>query len=157
MATIFSRRRRVITFRQETGFPPFGRRHFQAHFLEGKKYEFIPKFHFYKRLLFQIMAWRRTGDKPISESMVAKFTAAYMRHSASGVKLGDHDFPLNLVVIMWAISCYRGPQYSVRGNKMYKYFTSLIAYSFVLQTLTQSYCTAVTVRICCYWGCAKGL
>ena len=33
--------------------------------------------------LFQIMAWRRTGDKPLSEPMMTQFNDAYMRHSAS--------------------------------------------------------------------------
>ena len=33
--------------------------------------------------LVQIMAWRRTGDKPLSEPMIVSFTDAYMRHSAS--------------------------------------------------------------------------
>ena len=33
--------------------------------------------------LVQIMAWRLPGDKPLSESMEAKFTDAYTRHSAS--------------------------------------------------------------------------
>ena len=31
----------------------------------------------------QIMAWRRSGDKPFSGPMMALFTDAYMRHSAS--------------------------------------------------------------------------
>ena len=31
----------------------------------------------------QIMGWRRTGDKPLSESMIALFADAYMRHFAS--------------------------------------------------------------------------
>ena len=30
--------------------------------------------------LVQIMAWRRPGTKPLSESMMNKFTDAYMRH-----------------------------------------------------------------------------
>ena len=30
--------------------------------------------------LVQIMAWRRIGDKPLSEPMVTQFTDAYMRH-----------------------------------------------------------------------------
>ena len=30
--------------------------------------------------LVQIMAWRRTGDKPLSETMLTQFTDAYMRH-----------------------------------------------------------------------------
>ena len=33
--------------------------------------------------LVQIMAWRRPGDKPLSEPMMARFNDAYMRHSAS--------------------------------------------------------------------------
>ena len=33
-----------------------------------------------KPALFQVMAWRRTGDKPLPEPMMAKFTDAYMRH-----------------------------------------------------------------------------
>ena len=33
--------------------------------------------------LVQIMAWRRSGDKPLSKPMIVKFTDAYMRHSAS--------------------------------------------------------------------------
>ena len=32
--------------------------------------------------LVQIMAWRRTGDKPLSEPMVTQLNDAYMRHSA---------------------------------------------------------------------------
>ena len=33
--------------------------------------------------LVQIMAWRRTGDKPLSEPMMAQFNDADMRHLAS--------------------------------------------------------------------------
>ena len=33
--------------------------------------------------LVQIMAWRRTGDKPLSEPMMTQSNDAYMRHSAS--------------------------------------------------------------------------
>ena len=35
--------------------------------------------------LVQIMAWRRTGDKPLSEPMITQFNDAYMRHSASTI------------------------------------------------------------------------
>ena len=31
--------------------------------------------------LFHIMAWRRIGDKPLSEAMLVCFTDPYMRHS----------------------------------------------------------------------------
>ena len=30
--------------------------------------------------LVKIMAWRRIGDKPLSEPMLTRFTDAYMRH-----------------------------------------------------------------------------
>ena len=30
--------------------------------------------------LVQIMAWRRAGDKPLSEPILAQFTDAYLRH-----------------------------------------------------------------------------
>ena len=33
--------------------------------------------------LVQIMAWRRPGDKPLSDPMMAEFSDAYMHHSAS--------------------------------------------------------------------------
>ena len=33
-----------------------------------------------KPALVQVMAWRRTGDKPFSEPMLTWFTDAYMRH-----------------------------------------------------------------------------
>ena len=33
-----------------------------------------------KQALAQVMAWRRTGDKPLSEPMLTRFTDAYMRH-----------------------------------------------------------------------------
>ena len=36
-----------------------------------------------KPAFVQVMAWRRTGDKALSEPMMAQFNDAYMRHSAS--------------------------------------------------------------------------
>ena len=33
--------------------------------------------------LVQIMAWRRTGDKPLSEPLKTQFNDAYMRRSTS--------------------------------------------------------------------------
>ena len=33
-----------------------------------------------KAALVQVMAWRRTGDKPLPEPMMTQFTEAYMRH-----------------------------------------------------------------------------
>ena len=33
-----------------------------------------------KSVLVRVMAWRRTGDKPLPEPMKTQFTDAYMRH-----------------------------------------------------------------------------
>ena len=33
-----------------------------------------------KTALVQLMTWRRTGDKPLPEPMIAKYTDAYMRY-----------------------------------------------------------------------------
>ena len=33
-----------------------------------------------KPVLVQVMAWRQTGNKPLSEPMLTQFTDAYMRH-----------------------------------------------------------------------------
>ena len=40
-------------------------------------------------VLFWIMAWRRRGDKPLSEPMLTRFTDAYMRHKGLGVGWRD--------------------------------------------------------------------
>ena len=34
----------------------------------------------YKSELVQVMAWRRTGEKPLPEPILTQFTAAYIRH-----------------------------------------------------------------------------
>ena len=33
-----------------------------------------------KPVLIQVMAWRRTGDKPLPKTMMTQFIDAYMRH-----------------------------------------------------------------------------
>ena len=35
--------------------------------------------------LIQIMAWRRIGDKPLSEPMLTRFIDAYMRHLTGSI------------------------------------------------------------------------
>ena len=43
--------------------------------------EFIPKCPSNnKPVLIQVMAWRLTSDKPLSEAMLTRFTDVYMRH-----------------------------------------------------------------------------
>ena len=34
----------------------------------------------YKSALVQVMAWHRTGEKPLPESMLTQFTDTYIRH-----------------------------------------------------------------------------
>ena len=43
--------------------------------------KYVPKGPIYKNpAVVQIMAWRRIGDKPLSELMLTRFTDAYMRY-----------------------------------------------------------------------------
>ena len=63
----------------ETKWTPFRRRHVQVHFLEWKYLNFEISLKFIAKgsinnnpALFQIMAWRRPGDKPLSEPMMAR-------------------------------------------------------------------------------------
>ena len=61
----------------ETKWPPFSRRHFQMHFSWMKMNTFrsrLPKSPINNiPALVQIMAWRRLGDKPLSEPMMVGF------------------------------------------------------------------------------------
>ena len=52
--------------------------------------KFVPKVPIdNKPALVQIMAWRQTGDKPLSEPMMAYFTDVFMRHMALMSRLTD--------------------------------------------------------------------
>ena len=43
--------------------------------------KFVPKSPIDKKsALVRVMAWRRTGDKPLPEPLLTQFTDAYMRH-----------------------------------------------------------------------------
>ena len=63
------------------------RRHFQMH-LHWKclnsdtiSLKFVPKGPIdFKSALVRVMDWRRTGEKPLPESMSTQFTDAYIRH-----------------------------------------------------------------------------
>ena len=76
----------VIIFRPhievEKKWPPFSRWHFQMHFLEWRcinslikiSMKFLPKGPINNiPALVQIMAWRRPGDRPLSEPMMVSF------------------------------------------------------------------------------------
>ena len=44
-------------------------------------HKFIPKGPIdHKSALVQVVAWHRTGEKPLPESMLTQFTDAYIRH-----------------------------------------------------------------------------
>ena len=62
----------------------FRRRHFHMHFRECKVLYsdyILPMFVINNvPALVQIMAWRRSGAKPLSEEMLTQFCDAYMRH-----------------------------------------------------------------------------
>ena len=69
-------------------WPPFCTRPFQMHFFEWKCMNIDWNFTVPKgpisniSALVQIMAWHPSGDKPLSEPMMASLTDEYMRHSA---------------------------------------------------------------------------
>ena len=43
--------------------------------------KFVPKGPIdYNSALVQVVAWHRTGEKPLPESMLTQFTDAYIRH-----------------------------------------------------------------------------
>ena len=75
----------------ETKWAPFCRQHFQTHFINENccilikiSLKFVPKGPINNIPAFvQIMVWRQSGDKPLSEPMMVLFNEAYMRHSAS--------------------------------------------------------------------------
>ena len=44
-------------------------------------FKFVPRVLIDNKVaLVQVMAWRRTGDRPLPEPMLIQFTDAYMRH-----------------------------------------------------------------------------
>ena len=81
----------VTTLRPRQDSRHFCRRHFQMQFRHRKCFNFIknslnviPKGPMDNNSSFvQVMAWRRTGDKPLHKPMMAEFNDAYMRHQAS--------------------------------------------------------------------------
>ena len=81
---------RWVNNREETKWPPFRRRYFQTHFFNENvrifikiSLTFVPKGPINDNpALVQIMAWRRSGDKPLSEPMtVSLLTHIYVTRS----------------------------------------------------------------------------
>ena len=81
----------INTLRPRQNGPHFPDDIFQCIFLNGNAWimisislKFVPKVPINNiAALVQIMAWRRLGDKPLSETKVTQFSGAYMRHPAS--------------------------------------------------------------------------
>ena len=78
-----------------------------------------------------IMAWRRIGDKPLSEQMLTWFTDAYMRHYGGGggeLTRVVNDIPLclhipaafPLYLASWALFQYPIKRLIVRSRKVSK-------------------------------------
>ena len=66
-----------------------------------------------KPALVQIMAWRRIGDKPLSEPMLTQYTDAYMRHygeiswaSYTTVPPGCHTMLWRSVDVLLLLMCW---------------------------------------------------
>ena len=83
----------TLTYLPWTKYPPFHRRYFQMYFIFVNEkfcilveisFKFVPKGPINNIPLWvQIMAWCRTGNKPLSEPTMTHDADAYLRHSAS--------------------------------------------------------------------------
>ena len=94
----------------ENKWPPFSRRYFQKHFLEWKLWisikiplKFVPKGPLYNiPALVLITAWRRQGDKPLSEPIMIILLTRICVTRPQWVKYSPHDrlqqLPLRLLV-----------------------------------------------------------
>ena len=112
----------MLTHEAETKWTPFRRRHFQVHFVEWKclnsekkSQKFVPKGPINNiPSLVQIMAWRRTGDKPLSEPMMVCLLTHICVTRPQWVKYGDFNhcdnntdprLMLYLSVFKWGLPC----------------------------------------------------
>ena len=67
--------------------------------------KFIPKGPIdYKSVLVQVMAWQRTGEKPLPESMLTKFTEAYMVLGGNEITKLGRSFHWGLVHLVQSAS-----------------------------------------------------
>ena len=76
--------------------------------------KFVPKGPIdYKSALVQVMAWHRTGEKPLPESMLTQFTDAHIRHYIGGNKItkSGRSFHRGLVhPVQSASLCWNSPK-----------------------------------------------
>ena len=62
-----------------------------------------------KPILVQVMVWPQTGDKPLSEPIMAKFTDTYISASQPGIQLSDVPTPLMIGLSFWHARCQVKP------------------------------------------------
>ena len=79
-----TKRVHILTHHPLTKWLSFCRRHLKC-ILVNEKFSILIKISLKgpidnKAALVQIMAWRRTGDKPLPEPTLTQFNDAYMRH-----------------------------------------------------------------------------
>ena len=77
------------------------------------------------------MAWRRTGEKPLSEPMLALVTDAYMRHSASMSYHNVNQIVLSRKAFIWycvgenkfegKYACFRNSSFASLKRKCYNF------------------------------------
>ena len=99
-----------------------------------KIFEIWLKFHWNnKPTLIQIMAWRRTGDKPLSEPKLAYFTDGYIYIYASMSKQWCDLSTLTLYVISFALRFMVSNEKRVRraltyinGSSLQRYFSQRV-------------------------------
>ena len=74
--------------------------------------KFVPKGPIdYKSALVQVMAWHRTGEKPLPESMLTKFTDAYTALRGNKITKSGRSFHWGLVHLVQSASlCWNSPK-----------------------------------------------
>ena len=94
----------ILTHWGRDKMPPFRRRHFQTHFLECQINN--------NPALVQMMAWRQSGDKPLSEPMMVNllthicvFRPQWVNLSTVGNTLGAHS--VMWLLIPWWRQCIK--------------------------------------------------
>ena len=89
-----------------------------------------------KSALVEAMAWRRTGDKPLSEPMMVQFPYAYMRYSASMSQLTLYRWlSARLQYLQWVSSLALSHQCYVSYCGLFLNFEIVIDLNQLLYTL----------------------
>ena len=70
-----------------------------------------------KSVLVQVMAWRRTGDKPLPEAMMTQFTAAYICHEGEMSWIRSRPYNPVIFEVYRYISLRLGDEYMGQPTK----------------------------------------